>query len=175
MIPARLASKSSIKKDASNDGLKRVLRESYELTLCDVELQDREDLEINAQPEGLEQTVAYARARYQAMCEQYGPNSGGIDIVVESGAIDGKDIAVVIVYWHGREFVERSIAVPFPEGTLEEARCRGFKTVTAGDIAHEWHGVPANDWHSSVMPAITRRKQIAAALITALTKARARA
>jgi hypothetical protein len=136
-----------------------------ELHELPVELQARPDLRINAQPEGELQTVRYARERMHEMCRQYGDTTG-IDISIESGAIEGMDVAVVLLRMaDGKERVVLSQGVAFPEGTLEEARRRGFKSTTAGDVIHElFANVPANSWQAYFPPNISRETQIADAV-----------
>ena len=164
----RVASGSSIKLDGTRMALGKIHWVS-EVVACPTELQDTEG--FNAQPYGLEETRRYVRARYRAMCEAYKPNPDGVDIVVESGAIDGKDVACVLVAFRGQIYTGESQPVPFPEGTLVEAHRRGFKTVTAGAIIHEkLPGVPANNWHHIMVPGMTREKQIAGVLLPILRR-----
>ena len=167
LLPVRVASGSSIKLNAVKGALKQALWD-HQLEACPTELQNLDA--FNAQPEGREQTEAYACARYRAMCDQYGQNPDGLDVVIESGAIDGQDLAIVLLVFRGSTYVNVSQPVPFPEGALEAARERGFETTTAGDIIHEWSKgtVPANDWHPTVMPGMTRERQIAEALVPLL-------
>lgn len=144
----------------------------FEVQAKPVELQARPDLGINAQPEGGAQTQSYVRARWREMCRQHGlvPD---LDIVVESGAIDGLDVAVVGIYLPaGNEVIKMSRGIPFPDGTLEEARRRGFKTTTAGDIIHErWGHIPANDWQVHFPPHVARKDQIREAVEAGLRDA----
>jgi|GEM_PF-5494016 len=169
----RLASKSKIKEGGVIDAF-ALWRPGGAIKpiLYPVELQDRSDLEINAQPEGREQTLAYVYARKSAMQAQYGalPPEDGFDVIVESGAIDGEDVAVVLVQTHtGHEAVAFSPGIPFPAGTLEEARRRGFRHTTAGDVIHERHPhIPADDWQHFFEPRMSRRYQIGTAILEAL-------
>ena len=164
----RVASESSIKLGGTRMALDKIHWAS-EVMACPTELQDTEG--FNAQPYGLEETRRYVRARYKAMCEKHKANPDGVDIVVESGAIDGKDVACVLVAFRGQIYTGESQPVPFPEGALVEAHRRGFKTVTAGDIIHEkLPGVPANNWHHIMVPGMTREKQIAGVLISILRR-----
>lgn len=167
LLPVRVASGSSVKVNAVKLALEATLW-GGQIQECPTELQDLDG--FNAQPEGREETERYVRARYEAMLGDYKQNPSGLDVVIESGAIDGQDVAVVLVAYRGRTYVSASQPVPFPEGALEAARQRGFKTVTAGDVIHEWSEgkIPANNWHSSVMPGMTRERQIAMALVPLL-------
>lgn len=133
-----------------------------------VELQVRPDLSVNAQPEGEQETVGYARERWREMCLEHGPTTG-IDISIESGAIGNLDVAVVILYSHGNEVVVLSRGIAFPPGVLEEARARGFKTTTAGDIIHErFSHIPSNNWHVHFPPYKSREDQIVEAVVSGL-------
>lgn len=80
------------------------------------------------------------------------------------------DVAVVVMYTADKErVVVLSEGVPFPATALDEARRRGFKATTVGDIIHERDStIPANDWHSSVIPGMTRTRQIQKAVMNAL-------
>lgn len=129
-----------------------------------VDLPQRDDLEINEQPEGFEQTLAYARARDEAMVAAHPEVKQGIRFSIESGAIDGMDVAIVLAYVGDKEFVAKSHPLPFPEGSLEEARRRGFKTTTAGMVIHEWQpAIPANNWQE-YLTVMSRPQQIAGAV-----------
>lgn len=166
MSAVRSPSKSTIKLDAImhacvavNPGL------TIEVLGLPVELQDRPDMDINAQPIGKEQTIEYARARWREMCRRHGPTTD-LDIVIESGAIDGLDVAVVAIYTaDGSEIIVLSEGISFPDGALEEALRRGAKTTTAGDIIHErWSHIPANNWHEYFFPNVSRMQQIQSAI-----------
>ena len=50
--------------------------QSFDILGLPVELQDRSDLLINAQPEGRDETIAYARERLRHMHAQHGPAPG---------------------------------------------------------------------------------------------------
>jgi non-canonical (house-cleaning) NTP pyrophosphatase len=129
-----------------------------------VDLPQRADLEVNEQPEGYEQTLMYARARDAAMVAAHPQVQQGIRFSIESGAIDGMDVAIVLAYAGDREFIAQSQPLPFPEGSLEEARKRGFKTTTAGMIIHEWDSaIPANNWQE-YFTKTSRPQQIAGAV-----------
>lgn len=169
-IVLRCASSSDIKLEAVRRGFAQVKpHRGFDLRDLAVELQDRPDLAFDAQPEGKELTITYANARLEELIRRHGPTPG-IDFAIESGAIDGMDIAVVAVRsCAAQKATQLSWGVPFPSGTLEEARRRGFKTTTVGKIIHERDNtIPANDWHSSVMPGMTRERQIRGAVIEAL-------
>lgn len=172
MYIVRSATGSSIKLDAIREAWANVWPEwPIRLMGLAVELRDRADLQINAQPEGRDQTLSYVRARWYEMCRIYGPVRY-LDVVVESGAIDNRDVAVVGIYTVGRQEVTTySQSVPFPHGVLAEARRRGFKTTTAGDIIHErWDNIPANDWQGHFPPYIARKTQIRRAVESGLRK-----
>jgi non-canonical (house-cleaning) NTP pyrophosphatase len=162
----RCPSSSKVKREA----IEKSFRSIFPGRRCDlqslpVELQSRADLRVNAQPEGEALTTSYADNRWYEMCKKHGPTTG-FDVIVESGAIDGKDVVVVVICTSNRRIVTLSRGVPFPPGTLEEARRRGFKTVTAGDIIHEqMPEVPNNHWHRFFPPGITREEQIREAII----------
>lgn len=179
-MPNRIASANDCKVTGTNQGLTAASEADTEVIKCPVELQDRPDLEFNAQPYGYNQTVAYAKARLDAMIEEHGTNTSGYDFAVENGAImlngEGKvipdeskkpgeiyDVAIVLIRdRNGRERIQASAGVMFPEGTLEEAEYRGFKTTTAGDVIAEWHeGVPSDTWQRHFFPQLPREKQIA--------------
>lgn len=191
----RIASASGCKFTGTSQGLAAADEADTEVAKCPVELQDRADMEINAQPIGYDQTVAYAKARMDTMIEEYGPNATGFDFAVESGAIrlapDGSvvpnnveagnwplvDVAIVLIRdSRGREYVQASAGVMFPEGTLEEAIRRGVKTTTAGDVIAEWHeGVPSGTWQAHFFPQLPREKQIADAVAAGLIALREQA
>lgn len=163
----RVSSASSIKLDAVRSALLEAWpREAFEILPCPTELQDRKDVTFDAQPEGWGAIVTYLRARHEAMVAEYGPTEL-FDIDVESGAVDGFDVAgVLITTFLGEQFLLRSEGVPFPDGTLEEARRRGFKKTTAGDIIHEWNeDIPANNWQSHYWPYTSRKTQIYRVLV----------
>lgn len=162
MRVVRCPSNSTIKLDAIMAAFVVVNPGStFEVRGLPVELQDRPDMDINAQPIDKEQTVEYARARWREMCQQHGPTTD-LDIVIESGAIDGLDVAVVAIYTtDGNETVVLSEGIKFPDGTFEEALKRSVKTTTVGDIIHErWSHIPANNWHEHFFPYVSRRRQI---------------
>ncbi len=166
----RCPSGSEIKLSAINAALREVYADNdFKVTSFPVELQGRSDLDINAEPEGKEQTLEYARERLRQMCLQHGPTPG-IDISIESGIIDGLDVAcVVISTQNGESALSWSQGVTVPEGALEKARARGLKTTSVGDIIHEKHPeIPANNWEGSFPPYISRQQQIQAAVISAL-------
>ena len=134
-----------------------------------VELQDRDDLNINAEPEGREQTLEYARERLKQMRLEKGPTSG-IDISIESGIVNGSDVACIVINNNnGEEVITWSQGVSIPEGALEEARKRGLKTTTVGDIIHEKNPkISAKDWHANFPPYISRQHQIRDAIVVSL-------
>lgn len=170
MNVVRCPSASAVKIEAVRGGLDAVWPgQNFEIQGLPVELQDRADLQINAEPEGLEQTINYARARWQEMCKQHGVTPW-LDISIESGAIEGFDVAVIALFTSiGKEAIAISEGVPIPNGTLEEARRRGFKTTTAGDIIHErWPHIPANSWQEHFPPYLSRQQQIQDAIIDGL-------
>lgn len=169
-MQVRTPSKSSVKRNAIVAALAEVWPgRTFDVLGLPVELQDRTDLQVDSQPEGLELTVSYAEARGDEMCAQHGQSSG-IDILIESGAIDGQDVAVVIIRTHdGKKITTLSRGIDFPAGALEEARRRGFARVTAGDIIHEWRDeVPSNNWQPFYPPYITREEQIRQAVVEGL-------
>lgn len=171
LLSVRVASGSSVKIDAVKAAMAHLAYHpqlQYEITGHPTELQNLTT--VNAQPEGRAETEGYARARLVAMCRDHEQNPDGLDIAIESGAIDGADVAIVLVAFRGQTYVAASQPVPFPEGVLEAARERGFKTTTAGQIVYEWsgHTIPANDWHTMMVPGMTREKQIAQALMPLL-------
>lgn len=172
MLIVRCPSSSAIKLAAIKTALAAVWPElEYDLRGLPVELQARDDLQIDAQPEGRERTVAYARERMFEMHRRY-DDTPGLDISIESGAIDGRDVAVVFLRsaTDGEEIVF-SVGIPFPEGSLEEARRRGFKTTTAGDVIHErYQDVPANSWQVHFSPFVSREAQIAEAIENGLRR-----
>ena len=169
MLIVRCPSSSPVKITAIRRALAAALPErEFEVLALPVELQDRPDLEINAQPEGEEQTVQYVHQRRAEMCRQHGDSPAALDITIESGAIDGMDVAVVMLQHGNQEVIVQSVGVPFPIGTLEAARERGCATTTAGDIIHEWYQLPANNWHESFPPGISRQMQICNAVIDGL-------
>ena len=93
----RCPSASKIKLNAINAVLRDIYtNRDFTIHSFPVELQDRDDLDINAEPEGKEQTLRYARERLRQMCLQQGPTPG-IDISIESGIINGYDVACVVV------------------------------------------------------------------------------
>jgi non-canonical (house-cleaning) NTP pyrophosphatase len=126
-------------------------------------------MSINAQPFGEAETVRYARARRRQMCLEYG-QAASTDISIESGAIAGQDVAVVLLYTQsGNEILVLSQGIPFPDDSLEVARERGFKTTTAGDIIHErYPHIPGNSWQVCFPPFISREQQIQEAVERAL-------
>jgi non-canonical (house-cleaning) NTP pyrophosphatase len=126
---------------------------------------------VNAEPLGLKQTTRYARLRLREMQRQHGPcPKDGLDIAVESGAIDGQDIAIVVIHAPGgSEFITMSRGVAFPGGVLEEAKRRGLKHTTASDIIHEqWPDIPADDWQWRFPGGIPRQQQICEAVVQGL-------
>lgn len=145
------------------------LGQPFDVQGLPVELQDRSDLSIHAQPEGHDETIAYARERLRQMHALHGPTPG-LDIGIESGAIDALDVACVVVHTRlGEAALALSEGVAFPAGSLEAARARGFKSTTAGDIIHEQHpNIPANNWQEYFPPYISRQQQIQGAIVTAL-------
>lgn len=162
MRVVRCPSKSAIKLDAITHAFVAVDPDlMIDVKGLPVELQDRPDMNISAQPIGKEQTVEYAHARWREMCQQHG-STIDLDIVIESGAIDGLDVAVVAIYTaDGNEIVVLSEGIKFPNGTFEEALKRSAKTTTVGDIIHErWSHIPANNWHEHFFPYVSRRRQI---------------
>lgn len=166
----RCPSSSSIKLDAIREALQATHPdELFDIQGLPVELQDRSDMTVNAQPEGRDETVKYARLRLREMQRQHGPATG-LDIGIESGAIDGFDVtAVVLDSALGEVAMALSQGIMFPEDSLEEAQRRGFKTTTAGDIIHERHpDIPSNNWQEHFPPYISRREQIRDAVIDAL-------
>lgn len=166
----RCPSGSTIKLQAINAAIQEVYAEhDYEIQSFPVELQDREDLDINTEPEGREQTLAYAHERLKQMCLQHGPTHW-IDISIESGVIDGFDVACVVINTrNGEGYLAWSQGIAVPEGTLEEARARGLKATSVGDIIHEKHPeIPANDWQVSFPPYISRQQQIQTAVVSSL-------
>lgn len=166
MPTVRCPSGSAVKINAIKRALAVVRpEEEYEVQGLPVELQARQDMQINAQPEGEEQTTRYARERLLEMCRQHG-DTPGIDISIESGAIEGVDVAVILLRTvKGEEEIVLSQGIPFPEGTLEEARRRGFKLTTAGDVIHElFPDVPANSWQVYFPPNVSRETQIVEAV-----------
>ena len=166
----RVPSKSAIKLNPVEAALAVVWPDrTFVVQGKPVELQDRPDLQVDAQPEGLELTVSYAVARGDEMCVQHGQPQG-IDILIESGAIQGQDVAVVVIRTHdGQKVTTLSRGVDFPDNSLEEARRRGFSSVTAGDIIHERRPeVPSNNWQPYYAPFITREEQIKGAVVDGL-------
>jgi non-canonical (house-cleaning) NTP pyrophosphatase len=166
----RCPSGSEIKLSAINAALREVYADKdFQVTSFPVELQDRSDLDVNAEPEGKEQTLKYARERLRQMYLRHGPTSG-IDISIESGIIDGLDVACVIITTkNGESALVWSQGVAVPEGAFEEARARGLKTTSVGDIIHEKHpAIPANNWEGSFPPYVSRQQQIQTAVISAL-------
>lgn len=172
MLIVRCPSSSAIKLNAIRKALENQWAgQSFELRGLPVELQARPDMQINAQPEGKEQTTKYARERLIQMCREHG-NALGLDIGIESGAIGNLDVAVIVLRTaSGEEVTVLSRGIPFPSGTLEEARRGGFKTTTAGDIIHKkFPNVPANNWHGYFPPGISRDAQIRTAIKEGLGK-----
>lgn len=166
----RVASSSKVKLDASRSAMATLGRHlSTFVHGFPVELQDRRDLQFNAQPEGREEIIRYTLAREAEMCRMHGTVSY-LDIVVESGAIEGMDVAVVALFMPERqEHIILSQAIAFPKGSLDEARRRGFKTTTAGDVIHErMPSIPANDWQKYVTPFMSRQQQISDAIVRGL-------
>jgi non-canonical (house-cleaning) NTP pyrophosphatase len=166
----RIPSKSNVKRSPVEAALTEVWpNRTFEIRCLPVELQDRPDLSFNAQPEGLELTVSYAEARGDEMCAQHG-HTQGIDVLVESGVILGQDVAVVVIRTHDNQKVTTlSQGIDFPDGCLEEARRRGFKHVTVGDVVHERHPeAPSNNWQPLYPPYITREEQIRRAVVEGL-------
>ncbi len=171
----RCASKNPIKLGAITDAL-RITRpnELFDVRGLPVELQSAIGFDVHAQPEGLQQTLLYAQMRLSEMCSQHGLVAS-LDVVVESGAIDGEDVAVVVLKAPSmREItVVLSRGIPFPPGVLDEARRRGFRAVTAGDVIHEkWPHIPSNNWHEHFPPYVSRRTQIRDAVIQGLQQVR---
>lgn len=171
-MTVRCPSSSKIKLDAIKAALYEVgIDKNYELLSIPVELQDRKDLDIHAEPEGEEQTLAYAYERQKQMRLQHGPTTG-IDISIESGIIDGQDVACILLSTtNQKDLVVWSQGVPTPKGTFENARTRGLKTTTVGDIIHENNpAIPANNWQGHFPPYISRQHQIQEAVVSALRK-----
>lgn len=172
MLIVRCPSSSAVKLNAIKKALGIVLpNEEFNLQGLPVELQARPDLSINAQPEGEEETVGYARERWHEMCRQHGVPTN-LDISIESGAINGRDVAATALYSsQGDEVIVLSEGITFPVGTLEEARRRGFKTTTAGDIVHErFPGIPSNSWQQYFSPYKSREEQITEAVVNTLQR-----
>lgn len=170
MRNVRIPSTSGVKREAVEEALKAVWpNDQFTIQCHAVELQDRPDMSVDAQPEGRELTIRYAQERGDELKRQQGETEF-IDVLIESGAIDGRDVAVVIIRTHkGEEKVILSEGVPFPQGTLEEARRVGFKTTTAGDIIHErWPSIPSNSWQQYFWPGLSRKEQIRNAVIEGL-------
>ena len=166
----RSPTSSSVKIEAIRLALVVVQPEqSFDIQSMPVELQDRSDLSINAQPAGRNETIAYARERLRQMHALHGPTPG-LDIGIESGAIDALDVACVVVQTRlGEAALALSSGVAFPAGSLETARARGFKNTTVGDIIHEQHpNIPSNNWQEYFPPYISRQEQIQGAIVTAL-------
>ena len=166
----RCPSASKIKLGAIDEALREALpNRNLQIQSFPVELQDRDDLNINAEPEGREQTLEYARERLKQMRLEEGAPSG-IDISIENGIINGFDIACVVINSKdSEEAIAWSQGVAVPNGALEEARKRGLKTTTVGDIIHEkYPKIPAKDWHANFPPYISRQHQIREAIIAAL-------
>ncbi len=169
----RCPSSSTVKINAIIEALGTVRPgEDFDIQKLPVELQDRDDLQIKAQPEGDEEIVGYARTRLEEMCRQYGP-APGLDIGIESGAVEGADVAAVVLGSAvGEIAVALSLGIPFPSGSLDEAHRRGFKTTTAGEIIHEQHpDIPANSWQEYFPPYISRQQQLRDAIVDALLQA----
>ena len=169
----RCPSGSSVKLEAIRGALDATYPDQeFEIQGLPVELQDRDDLEVNAQPEGADETTYYARLRLLEMSKQYGPTTG-VDIAIESGAIEDQDVAcIVLCNAVGNIAVGLSEGIPFPEYSLDEARKRGFKSTTAGDIVHEMYpAIPANSWQEHFPPFITRQQQIQDAIVQILRRA----
>jgi non-canonical (house-cleaning) NTP pyrophosphatase len=161
---------SAIKLDAIQAAVQEAIgKRDYDIQSFPVELQDRQDLDVNAEPEGREQTLTYARERIKQLCMKHGPTPG-IDISVESGIIDGLDVACVVIRTeNGKETVAWSEGVTVPEDVFEEARKRGLKTTTVGDVIHEKHPeIPAKSWQEHYAPFISRQQQIQASVVSAL-------
>ena len=167
----RCPSSSSIKLSAIEAAISKLYgNNNYEIQSFPVELQDRQDLNVNAEPVGKEQTLEYARERQKQMHRQHGPTPD-IDISIESGIIDGFDVAcVVLSNRDGEVAFGWSQGIAIPKGMFEEAQVRGLKNTSVGDIVHEKDpSIPANDWQASFPPYISRQQQIQTA-ITLLLK-----
>lgn len=133
--------------------------------------------EIDEQPIGGEMTILGARNRLAAALEGI-TDEDHIDYVVsmESGLFGGPkrfiDKAVVIVRSlpRGRERVFVSSGVVFPNTAVDEARKRGFATVTAGSIIAEQNpNVDGTDPHSFLTKGrMTRKAQLTRAVVRAL-------
>jgi len=170
MFVVRCPSGSPVKLDAIRGALTMVLPDKeIDLQGLPVELQARHDFAVNAQPEGQEETIGYARERWHEMCRQHGAPVD-LDISIESGAIGGLDVAVVALYSaRGDEIIILSEGIAFPAGSLDEARRRGFKTTTAGDVIHEQYPhVPSNSWQAHFPPHKSREDQIKGAVLDGL-------
>lgn len=164
----RCPSSSPIKLEAIRAAIRELYGQSgYEIQSFPVELQDRQDLTVNAEPFGKEQTLAYARERLKQMRRQHG-TAPGLDISIESGIINGFDVACVIFSNKSGEVAfawSRGVAVP--NGAFEEAQAKGLKTTSVGDVIHEKDpSIPANDWQASFPPYISRQQQIQNAIIS---------
>lgn len=166
----RCPSGSSIKLAAIQTAIKELHDGSnYEVQNFPVELQDRQDLDVNAEPVGKEQTLEYARERLKQMQRAHG-TTPGIDISIESGIIDGFDVACVVLSdTSGEVAFEWSQGIAVPEGAFEEAKAKGLKTTSVGDIIHEKDPtIPANNWQASFPPYIARQQQIQTAIVSLL-------
>jgi non-canonical (house-cleaning) NTP pyrophosphatase len=166
----RCPSSSPIKLGAIQAAIREFYDEdNYEIQSFPVELQNRQDLRVNAEPIGKDQTLEYARERLKQMSLQYGPTLG-IDISIESGIIDGFDVACVVFSDRSSEVAfDWSQGIAVPEGALEEAQAKSLKSTSVGDIIHEKNpAIPANDWQASFPPYISRQQQIQTIIISLL-------
>lgn len=181
VVTVNVASDKPVKIEAVRQALSELFPDvDFQIRPCAVRLEEREGLDVNAQPEGEAQTSMYAMMRLSEMIEQYG--RADLNIAIESGAIDGQDVAVIVIESaRGRraKHLLFSEAVPFPTlpnaagemvNTLEEARKRGFKTTTAGKIIQELRpDIPHDAWQEHFESVsgrkLTRVQQIKEALV----------
>ena len=118
--------------------------------------------EINAQPYGFDEI--YRGARNRAINSQT-DDIKALKIGIENGIIpvDDKfiDLAIVVVLLpSGESFVGTSAGIEFPKEAVEEARSRGFETVTVGNIIAETMGGSKTDPHSILTRGKVSRKEI---------------
>lgn len=169
--------------------LKKWPNKIFQIKPIPVELQDRPDLNIMAQPKGIAQTAKYAKARRKELLAK-DDSPYMVDISIENGIVwswrviklwGHWDVAVVyIVTASGETSLTVSVPVRVPEWAWKEAKRRGFKTTTAGQIIHERYPlIPANNWmpysaslcrgdETPVADGITREEQIEGAILKGL-------
>lgn len=120
---------------------------------------------VNEQPMGFEQMVDGAWSRVWGALYGQGGNytTNPTAVGIENGLLYycgiTIDIAVVIVYCKGREYVATSSGVRFPDDSRVKSQLLGFKT-TAGEIIAAELGGDKTDPHKTLTYGRVSRKEM---------------